>query len=82
MALAIAEHEDSEVLRLDVQTPFLNASVQEEVYVKTPPGYESVDAATGLPRTMNIKKSLYGLRQSSRNWFNTINGSLKDMRLP
>ena len=28
---------------------FLNASVQEEVYVKTPPGYGSVDAATVLP---------------------------------
>ena len=79
MALAIAAHENWEVLQLDVQAAFLNASVQEEVYVKTPPGYGSVDAATGLPQVMRLKKSLYGLRQSPRNWFNTINDSLQDM---
>ena len=49
MALAIAAHEDWEVLQLDVQTAFLNASVEEEVYVETPPGLGSVDVATGLP---------------------------------
>ena len=39
MAVAIAVHENWEVLQLDVQTACHNASVQEEVYVKTPPGY-------------------------------------------
>ena len=38
MALAIAPSEDLEVLQLDAQTAFLNAEVQEEVYVKNPPG--------------------------------------------
>ena len=28
---------------------------------------------------MKLTKSLYGLHQSPRNWFNTINDSLKDM---
>ena len=79
MALAIAAHEDWEVLQLDVQTAFLNASVQEEVYVETPPGLGSVDVATGLPHVMKLKKSLYGPRQSPRNWFNTINDSLRYM---
>ena len=49
MALAIAAHENWGVLQLDVQTAFRNASVQEELYVRTPPGCGSVDAATGLP---------------------------------
>ena len=79
MALTIAAHENWEVLQLDVQTAFLNASVQEEVYVTTPPGYGSVDAATGLPQVMKLKKSIYGLGRSPRNWFNTINDLLKDM---
>ena len=79
MALAIAAHENWEVLQLDVQTAFLNANVQEEVYVKTPPGHGSVNAATGLPQVMKLKKSLYALRHSLRNWFNTNNDSLKDM---
>ena len=79
MALAIAASEDWEVLQLDVQTAFLNAEVQEEVYVRTPPGYESLDATTRRPKVMKLKKSLYGLRRSPRNWFNTIDNSLRDM---
>ena len=40
--------EDWEVLQLDVQTAFLDESVQGEVFVKTPPGHGSADVATGL----------------------------------
>ena len=29
---------------------------------------------------MKLKRSLYGLRRSPRNWFNTIHDSLQDMR--
>ena len=49
MALAIAASEDWEIFQRDVQTALLNAEVQEEVYVKTSPGYESLDARTGRP---------------------------------
>ena len=28
---------------------------------------------------MKLKKSLFGLRQSPRNWFNTIDNSLRDI---
>ena len=79
MALAIAVSKDWEVLQLDVETAFQNAEVQEEVYVRIPPGYESLDATTGRPEVMKLKTSLYGLRQSPRNWFNTIDDSLRDM---
>ena len=57
---------------------FLNASVHEEVFVKTPPGYGSANVATALPPVMKLKKSIYG-RQSPRDWFNTIKDSHKDM---
>ena len=79
MTLAIAAHKKLEVVQLDVQTAFPNASVQEEVYVKTPPGCGSVNAATGLPQVMKLKESLYELRQSPRNWFNAINDSLQNV---
>ena len=48
--------------------------------MKNPPGYETLDATTGRPKVMKLKKSLYGLRQSPCNWFNTIDDSLRDMR--
>ena len=60
MALAIAASEDWKVFQLDVQTAFLNAEVQKEVYVKTTPGYELLEATIGRPNVMKLKKSLYG----------------------
>ena len=79
MAPAIAASEDWEVLQLDVQPAFLNAEVHEEVHITTSPGYESLDATTGLPKAMTLKKILYGLCQSPLNCFNTIDDSLRDM---
>ena len=79
MALAIAASEDWKVLQLDVQMAFLNAEAQEEVNVRTPPGYESLDATTGRPKLMKLKKSMYGLHRSPHNLFNTIDDSLRDM---
>ena len=61
MMLAIAAELDYEVLMLDVQTAFLNADVEEEVYAKMAPGYETYDKS-GVPFVMKLKKSLYGLR--------------------
>ena len=46
MAFAIAARGDQEVLEVNVQTAFLDAEVQDEVYVKTPTGYESLDVPT------------------------------------
>ena len=47
--------------------------------MKTPPGYESLDATTRHSKVMKPKKSLYRLRQSLGNWFNTIDDSLRGM---
>ena len=56
---------------LDVQTAFLNADVEEEVFVKMAPGYEgSNESGVSLP--MKLKKSIYGLRQSPKNWSSTM----------
>ena len=51
---------------LDVQTAFLNADVEEEVFVKMLPGYEGSNK-NGIPLVMKLKKRLYALRQSSKN---------------
>lgn len=48
--------------------------------MQSPPGYESLDATTGLPHVIKLKKSLNGLRQSPSKWFNTVDDSLKEMR--
>lgn len=45
----------------------------------TPPSaYESLHVTTGLYHAMKSKKRMHGLRQSLRNWLNTVEDSLKE----
>ena len=60
---------------LDVQTAFLNGDVEEKVFIKMAPGYAINDEA-GVPLVMKLKKSLYGLRQSPKNWSSTMDVEL------
>ena len=69
--LAIAAEFDFECWQLDYNTAFLNAKVEEEVYVKMAPGYEEF-SNDGVPTVMKLLKSLYGLRQSPRCWYGTV----------
>ena len=71
MVLAIAAEYNLACWPLDYKTSFLNADVTEEVYVKMAPGYKQFDE-NGVPLVMRLLKSLYGLRQSPTNWWNTI----------
>ena len=75
MVLAIAVELDYEVYMLDVQTTFLNTDVEEEVFVKMPPGYERSNESR-VPLVIKLKKGLYGLPQSPNDWFNTIDHNL------
>ena len=73
--LVIAAELDYEVFVLDIQTAFLNADVEQDVFVKMAPGYEIADKS-GVPVVMKLKKSLYGLPQSPKNWFGTMDHHL------
>jgi hypothetical protein len=54
--------------QLDVPTAFLNADVDEAVYMELPDGYEQEGMVCML------LKSLYGLKQAPRNWYLLISG--------
>ena len=63
MVLAIVAAYNLEYWQLNYNTAFLNANVEEEVYVKMAPGYEEFDK-NGVLLVMRLFKSLYGLRLS------------------
>ena len=66
IALRIAAALDLEVEQLDVVTAFLGSELAEEVYVRLPEG------VLGGPRLVRLLKSLYGLKQSPRCWYITM----------
>ena len=66
MVLAIATHNKWYVHQMDAMSAFLNGSLEEEVYVRQPPGYE-VDGQED--KVYILKKTLYGLKQTPRVWY-------------
>ena len=58
---------------MDVDTAFLNAKLDENIWVQIPPGTK---LATGDDGIYKLLKSLYGLKQASRCWNTLINAYL------
>jgi hypothetical protein len=61
--LAIAAVQDLEMKQLDVKGAYLNGDLQEEVFMEQPPGFDDNSGRKCL-----LKKTLYGLKQSGREW--------------
>lgn len=58
------------VKQYDVKTAFLNGNLEEEIFMRQPPGYAVPDIENKVSR---LKKSIYGLKQAARAWNHRLN---------
>nr|GEV05497.1 hypothetical protein [Tanacetum cinerariifolium] len=67
--LAYASFMGFMVYPMDVKSAFLYGTIEEEVYVCQPLGFEDPDY---LDKVYKVVKALYGLHQAPRAWFETL----------
>ena len=71
--LSLAANYNWSLLQLDIKNAFLNGDL-EEVFMIPPLGFEKV---FGQHKVCKLKKSLYGLKQSPRAWFERFGKAVK-----
>lgn len=70
LLLSIAGKRKYHVRQYDVKTAFLNGKLEEEVYMRRPPGYGNEK------KVLKLEKSIYGLKQAAKVWNDTLNNVL------
>ena len=71
--LALATQYNFEIHQLDVKTTFLNGNLDEEIYMSLPDG---LPTPSNPQLVCKLAKSLYGLKQSSRAWYQRLDSYL------
>ncbi|GJT15758.1 hypothetical protein Tco_0874464 [Tanacetum coccineum] len=67
--LAYASYMGFTVYQMDVKSAFLYGTIDKEVYVMQPPGFEDPEF---LDKVYRVEKAMYGLHQAPRAWYGTL----------
>jgi hypothetical protein len=76
--MALVAHFDLKLHQMDVKMTFLNGDLEEKVYMKQPKGF-FMEGKEHMG--YRLKKSIYGLKQASRQWHLKFNDTIKDLDL-
>nr|GEW00288.1 retrotransposon protein, putative, unclassified [Tanacetum cinerariifolium] len=63
------------VYQIDVKSAFLYGTIDKEVYVMQPLGFQDLEFPD---RVYKVEKAMYGLHQASRAWYGTLSKYLLD----
>lgn len=68
LVIAIAAYHGYEIGQMDIKGAYLNGKLNETIYMRQPKGCED-----GTGRVCKLQHTLYGLKQSGREWNKTLN---------
>ena len=71
--MALVAQYDLELHQMDVKITFLNGDIEEEIYMNQPEGF-SMEGKDHM--VCKLKKSIYGLKQASRQWYLKFNNTI------
>jgi hypothetical protein len=74
--LAFVASKRFKLYQMDVKSTFLNGVIQEEVFIRQPPGFENPKYSN---RVYKLLKALYGFKQVSRAWYARLKTFLLEM---
>lgn len=73
MLLKLAAVHNWSLTQMDVTNAFLHGELEEEIYMSLPLGYTPPPGVTLPPNPVcRLRKSIYGLKQASRQWYHTF----------
>ncbi|XP_036140860.1 uncharacterized protein LOC105835035 isoform X8 [Monomorium pharaonis] len=76
--LCIAAKQNMRIRFFDIKTAYLYGSINETVYMEAPLGFEKMISPN---KVCKLRKSIYGLPQSGRNWFKRLCQELLNLHL-
>ena len=76
LLLVLASQKGWLVWQMDVKSAFLNGTLDEEIYVEQPQGFED---ESNLNKVYLLKKALYGLKQAPRAWYSKLDEYLTSL---
>lgn len=75
--LALVAQFDLELAQLDVKTAFLHGTLNKEIYMTQPDGFKVPGCENWACK---LSKSLYGLKQSPRQWYKHFDSFIKEQK--
>ena len=73
--ISLAVSEELDMRLMDVITAYLYGSIDSDIHMKISEGFKLPEAVSTKPRSMlsiKLQRSLYGLKQSGRMWYNCL----------
>ncbi|KAG7554761.1 Retrotransposon gag domain [Arabidopsis suecica] len=76
LILGLAAKKNWSLTQMDVTNAFLHSELEEEIYMSLPQGYTPASGSLPPNAVCRLHKSIYGLKQASRQWYRCFSGVL------